>query len=162
MVIDDEYWMRHALRMARYAETQGEVPIGAVLVKENQLVAEGWNQPIILNDPTAHAEIVAIRFAANSLNNYRIPGCVLYTTLEPCLMCLGAILHARISKVVYGARDERNGDVTGDQADLVNAKIFNRRLEITGGVFQQECSKILRIFFQNRRTKEQSAQSLAI
>jgi tRNA(adenine34) deaminase len=163
MDFDDEYWMRHALRLARYAEVQGEVPVGAVLVKDNQLVAEGWNQPIMSNDPTAHAEIVVIRSAAKSLSNYRIPDCVLYTTLEPCLMCLGAILHARINKLVFGARDERNGDGgTGDQTDLINAKGFNRRLEITDGVLHQECSNVLRVFFQNRRTKERSSQTLSV
>jgi tRNA(adenine34) deaminase len=150
--VDDEYWMRKALQLAQHAESLGEVPVGAVLVKDNQLVAEGWNQPITSNDPTAHAEIVAMRRAGYELENYRIVDTVLYVTLEPCVMCAGALIHARVKRVVYGASDPKAG---ADESvfNLLRDERFNHRIEVTGGVLAEECGQMLSHFFQSIRRK---------
>lgn len=150
--IDDEFWMRKALQLAQYAESLGEVPVGAVLVKDNQLIAEGWNQPITSNDPTAHAEIVAIRKAGRQLENYRIVDTQLYVTLEPCVMCAGALIHARVARVVYGASDPKAG---ADESvfHLLRDERFNHRIDVTAGVLAQECGQLLSQFFQSKRKK---------
>jgi len=150
--VDDEYWMRKALQLAQHAESLGEVPVGAVLVKDNQLVAEGWNQPITSQDPTAHAEIVALRQAGRQLENYRIVDTVLYVTLEPCVMCAGALIHARVKRVVYGASDPKAG---ADESvfHLLQDDRLNHRIDVTGGILAEECSQMLSQFFQAKRKK---------
>lgn len=130
--------MRRALELARRAESEGEVPIGAVIVVDGEVVGEGWNRPIASSDPTAHAEIRAMRAAAAQLKNYRLPGATLYVTLEPCDMCIGAMFHARIARVVYGAVDPKK-------------KILKNNVSVTGGVLAEECGAILRGFFAARR-----------
>ena len=139
MNIDDTYWLYYAIQLAQKAETAGEVPVGAVLVKDNHMLGEGWNQPISSHDPTAHAEIVALRQAAKHIGNYRLTGTTLYVTLEPCSMCMGALLHARVDRLVFGASDPK---------DRVNHIIHSE-----GGVLEPECAIILRDFFKLRRKK---------
>lgn len=146
----DERFMREALDLARQAESCGEVPVGAVVVKEGRIVGVGFNQPIGQQDPTAHAEIAALRDAAARLGNYRLPGCELYVTLEPCVMCTGAILHARIARVVYGARDPKTG-AAGSVIDLFAQARLNHHTEVTGGVLAEECGALLSGFFAKRR-----------
>ncbi|MCG6970625.1 MAG: tRNA adenosine(34) deaminase TadA [Gammaproteobacteria bacterium] len=150
--VNDEYWMRKALQLAQHAESLGEVPVGAVLIKDNQLVADGWNRPISSHDPTAHAEIVVLRKAGHELQNYRIVDTVLYVTLEPCVMCAGALIHARVKRVVYGASDPKAG--AGESVfNILQDDRFNHRIEVTSGVLAQECSQLLSQFFQARRKK---------
>ncbi|MDF9391057.1 MULTISPECIES: tRNA adenosine(34) deaminase TadA [Methylococcus] len=146
----DEAWMRHALRLARTAEAAGEVPIGAVLVKNGEVLGEGHNQPISSHDPTAHAEIVALRAAGARLGNYRLVDTTLYVTLEPCAMCMGAILHARIGRLVFGAADPKRGAAIS-ALRLIDAEFMNHRVEVTEGVLAEECGQLLRDFFRNRR-----------
>ncbi|HWP94492.1 MAG TPA: tRNA adenosine(34) deaminase TadA [Gammaproteobacteria bacterium] len=143
-------WMRHALALARRAEREGEVPVGAVLVRDGIPVAEGWNQPIAATDPTAHAEIVALRAAALACGNYRLPDTTLYVTLEPCPMCAGALVHARVRRLVFGASDPRAG-AASTVFDIVRAEALNHRLEVTGGVLAEECGELLRRFFAAKR-----------
>lgn len=143
--------MRHALTLAARAEQAGEVPIGAVVVLEDALVAEGWNQPILAQDPTAHAEIVALRGAAVRLGNYRLPGSTLYVTLEPCVMCAGAIVQARVSRVVYGAADVQSG-AAGSVFNLLAAPELNHRADVIGGVLAEVCGQQLKVFFKQRRS----------
>ena len=146
----DDHWMRYALELARHAEKEGEVPVGALVILENQIIGEGWNQPIGLSDPSAHAEIAALRAAARCQRNYRLPGATLYVTLEPCVMCVGAIMHARIARVVYGANDPKTG-AAGSMFELLGSDKFNHRAEVTRGVLAEQCSELLRNFFQSRR-----------
>lgn len=146
----DQHWIRHALDLARRAQEEGEVPVGAVIVREDQLVAEGWNQPIEGHDPTAHAEIMALREAGVVESNYRLPGATLYVTLEPCVMCVGAIMHARIERVVYGATDPKAG-ADGSVFSLLRSKEFNHTVKVHGGVLADECGDILKAFFKARR-----------
>lgn len=148
--MSDEEWMRHALRLAQRAEQQGEVPVGAVLVKDGRCIAEAWNQPIQSNDPTAHAEIVALRKAGQTLKNYRLIDTTLYVTLEPCVMCMGAIAHARVKRLVFGAFDPKRGAVCHALA-LSDAPFLNHSVEWSGGVLEQPCSEILIDFFKARR-----------
>ncbi len=148
--LDDEFFMREALSLARAAECLGEVPVGALVVREGEIVGRGFNSPIAENDPTAHAEITALRDAARNLGNYRLPGCSLYVTLEPCAMCAGAILHARIARVVYGARDPKTG-VHGSVVDLFAVERLNHHTVVAGGVLAEECSDLLSGFFAGRR-----------
>ena len=150
--LNHEYWMRHALNLAQRAWDEGEVPVGAVLVHNNQVIGEGWNRPIGRHDPTAHAEIAALRDAARYRNNYRLPDCELFVTLEPCAMCAGAILHSRISRVVYGARDPKTG-VHGSVVDLFAVDRLNHHTEVLGGVLAEECGQLLSGFFAARRAK---------
>ena len=150
--MNDEYFMREALSQARAAECLGEVPVGAVVVCEGVIVGRGFNSPIGENDPTAHAEIAALRDAARTLENYRLPGCELFVTLEPCAMCAGAILHARIARVIYGARDLKTG-VHGSVVDLFAVERLNHHTEVLGGVLAEECSRLLSGFFAGRRVK---------
>lgn len=142
--------MRQALDQAHNAWALGEVPVGAVLVKDGQIVATGFNQPIGTHDPTAHAEIMALRAAASILGNYRLPGCELYVTLEPCAMCAGAMMHARLARVVFGASDPKTG-ACGSIVNLFSQEQLNHHTEVTGGVLIDECSAMLKDFFAARR-----------
>ena len=144
---EDEKWMQIAIQEAIKAEKEGEVPIGAVLVKDGLLIAKAHNQPISKNDATAHAEIQLIRAAGKKLKNYRLTETSLYVTLEPCAMCLGAIMHARIKRIVYGAHDPKTG-VCGSSEDLTNANCFKHKIHITGGVSERKCSQLLQTFFK--------------
>jgi tRNA(adenine34) deaminase len=146
----DESWMRRALELAKQAEELGEVPVGAVLVLDDKVVGEGWNQPIGRHDPTAHAEIIAMRQAANHLKNYRLCDCVLYVTLEPCVMCAGAMIHGRIKRLVYGATDPKAGGA-GSVFDIAGTQKLNHTVEVDGGVLADECGQILKDFFAQRR-----------
>ena len=139
--------------MARSAECLGEVPVGAVVVLDGVIVGRGFNSPIGESDPTAHAEIAALRDAARNLENYRLPGCELFVTLEPCAMCAGAILHSRIARVVYGARDPKTG-VHGSVVDLFAVERLNHHTQVEGGVLADECSRLLSGFFANRRVRK--------
>lgn len=150
--MDDDYFMREALSLARSAECLGEVPVGAVVVQDGVIVGRGFNSPIGESDPTAHAEIAALRDAARRLENYRLPGCELFVTLEPCAMCAGAILHSRIARVVYGARDLKTG-VHGSVVDLFAVDRLNHHTSVVGGVLADECSQMLSSFFAARRAK---------
>ena len=146
----DATYMGLALLEARKAWDAGEVPVGAVVVKDGVVVAAGFNQPIGRHDPTAHAEIVALRAAAEQLGNYRLPGCELYVTLEPCAMCSGAMMHARLSRVVYAAQDPKTG-VCGSVLDLFALEALNHHTEVVGGVLADQASAMLRGFFAERR-----------
>lgn len=146
----DIYYMRRALELARRAEAAGEVPIGALVVLEGEAIGEGCNQPIGANDPTAHAEIVALRAAAARCGNYRLSGATLYVTLEPCAMCAGAIVQARLARVVYGAADPKAG-AAGSVFQLLDSPALNHRAAIAGGVLAEECGEMLKRFFQARR-----------
>lgn len=148
--MNDEFYMREALSLARAAECLGEVPVGAVVVREDEIIGRGFNTPIGDSDPTAHAEIAAIRAAARAVDNYRLPGCVLYVTIEPCAMCAGAILHSRIARVVYGARDAKTG-VHGSVVDLFAVDRLNHHAIVEGGVLADECSALISGFFASRR-----------
>jgi tRNA(adenine34) deaminase len=149
--VTDEDWMRRALALAERAAAQGEVPVGAVLVLDGEAVGEGYNRPIGEHDPSAHAEIRALREAGRRLGNYRLPDTTLYVTLEPCPMCAGAAVHARVARVVFGAPDPRSG-ACGSVFDLLPSnQRFNHRSECTGGVLEAECADLLRAFFRARR-----------
>lgn len=144
--------MQKALELAHRAESQGEVPVGAVLVLNDECIAEGWNQPISLNDPSAHAEMIAIRQAGQQLNNYRLCDTTLYVTLEPCVMCAGAIVHARVARVVFGARDPKTG-AAGSVLQLLQNSSLNHHCQLTSGVLQEQCAAILSDFFSNKRNQ---------
>lgn len=146
----DEHWMRFALDAALVAEKNNEVPVGAILVKDNQLLSSANNSPISLNDPCAHAEVLAIRNAGLSLNNYRLPGTTLYVTLEPCMMCAGAMLHARIERLVFGAYDEKTG-VAGSCFDWINDEKQLHKIKVQGGVLERDCRALLQNFFKKKR-----------
>jgi tRNA(adenine34) deaminase len=147
---DDEKWMSLALEQARKAEEEGEVPVGAVLVKDGLLIAKAYNQPLSTSDPTAHAEIQLLRAAGKKLKNYRLTGTSLYVTLEPCAMCLGALMHARVEHVVFGAYDPKTG-VCGSSENLINAKCFNHKINLASGVMENESKQLLKDFFNSRR-----------
>jgi tRNA(adenine34) deaminase len=146
----DHHWMHHALRLAERARDAGEVPVGAVVVKDGQLIAEGWNRPIVDHDPSAHAEMVALRAAAGAVGNYRILDTTLYVTLEPCVMCAGAIVHARVSRLVFGAADPKSG-AAGGAVDIFTAPFVNHRVAVAGGIMADECGGLLTAFFRERR-----------
>lgn len=146
----DVYWMRHALALAARAEAEGEVPVGAVVVRGDELLGEGWNRPVALKDPTAHAEMLALREAAQKAGDYRLGGTTLYVTLEPCPMCAAAIAHARVARLVFGAWDPRQG-AAGSVFNLVTARELNHRVDSLGGVLSEECGAILKNFFATRR-----------
>jgi len=148
--------MRQALSQAHNAWALGEVPVGALVVKDGQVIATGFNQPIGSQDPTAHAEVMALRAAASMLGNYRLPGCELYVTLEPCAMCVGAIIHARISRVVFGAPDPKTG-ACGSVINLFEHGKLNHHASISGGVMADECGTLLREFFAERRNGRNAA-----
>ncbi len=148
----DIHFMTWALELAQRAEADGEVPVGAVLVREGKIIGEGWNRPIGAHDPTAHAEIQALRDAGAKAGNYRLPGSTLYVTLEPCPMCASALIHARVERVVFGAYDPKGG-AAGSVFDLLPPdERFNHRLECVGGVMEQACGDLLRAFFRARRS----------
>lgn len=156
---DHEHWMRHALALAQHAAAAGEVPVGAVVVKDGQIVGEGANAPLSGNDPTAHAEVLALRAAAHKLGNYRLEGCTLYVTLEPCTMCSGAMLHARVDGVVYGASEPKTG-AAGSVLDVFGYPQLNHHTQVLRGVLAQECAAVMADFFQQRRAAHK-AQALA-
>lgn len=147
----DRAFMAHALMLARQAEAAGEVPIGAVLVHGDRVIGEGFNQPISRSDPTAHAEIVALRDAGRALGNYRLPGTTLYVTLEPCCMCAGALIHARVDNVVFGAGDPKSGAAGGRFDLLPSDDRFNHHTGCVGGLMERECADLLQTFFRARR-----------
>lgn len=146
----DESYLQLALEQGRLAAEAGEVPVGAVIVYDGEVIATGQNYVLRTLDPTAHAEIVALRAAALHLNNYRLTGCELYTTLEPCSMCAGAMIHARISRLVYGAADPKAG-AAGSVLEVVNHPQLNHQMQVTSGAFAEECGELLRSFFRERR-----------
>ena len=147
--LQDVNWMRHALKLAKRAYDLDEVPVGAVLVKNNQAIGEGYNEPIASKDPTAHAEILAIRSASSQVGNYRLPGTTLYVTLEPCAMCVGAIVHSRIQRLVFGASEPKAGAVKTN--GLIDMEFFNHRVVWDSGVLQEECGLLVQEFFLSRR-----------
>jgi tRNA(adenine34) deaminase len=148
--LGDADYMRRALLLAQRAADEGEVPVGALLVLDNEVIAEGWNRPIATHDPTAHAEIVALRAAAQALRNYRLSAATLYATLEPCPMCMGAVLNARLARLVFGAWDS-NAGACGSVIDLPREPRLTHRLDVYGGVCSEESAALLRQFFESRR-----------
>ena len=146
----DEKWMKIAIDEAHLAMNENEIPVGAVLVQDNKLIVQAHNRPIKNNDPTSHAEIELLRKAGEKLQNYRLPKTTLYVTLEPCAMCFGAMIHARIERVVFGASDFKSG-VCGSTIDLSSESIFNHQVSVSGGVLEHECKNILQSFFKLRR-----------
>lgn len=151
-VSDDLTFMRQALAQARVAQAAGEVPVGAVVVRAGVVMGSGYNAPISRQDPSAHAEIAALREAAQHLGNYRLPGCTLYVTLEPCAMCVGAMLHARIERLVYGASDPKTG-ACGSVVNLFGEPRLNHHTSLSTGVLKDECGRVLRDFFAAKRAK---------
>ncbi len=146
----DVYWMQQALRLAEQASEQDEVPVGSLIIREEELIGSGWNRPISSCDPTAHAEIIALRDAARRVGNYRLAGTTLYVTLEPCLMCAGAMVHARIERLVFGAYDPKRGAVNST-SKAFETQGLNHRIECTGGLLQSTCVEQLQNFFRVRR-----------
>jgi tRNA(adenine34) deaminase len=149
---DDERFMREALALAREGALRGEVPVGAVLVAGSSVIGEGFNQPISGSDPTAHAEVVAIRDAGRRVHNYRLPGTTMYVTIEPCQMCVGALVHGRVARVVYGAREPKSGAVESAMRAHEHPSL-NHRLAVTGGVLEEECRLVIQRFFEERRLR---------
>ncbi len=148
--MSDSAWMGEALELAARAEAEGEVPVGALLVRDGEVIGSGWNRTIAAHDPTAHAEILALRAAGAATSNYRLPGSTLYVTLEPCAMCVGAMIHARVERLVFGAHDPKTG-AAGGRFDLLRHPAHNHVMECVGGVMAEECGEILRAFFRARR-----------
>lgn len=146
----DEHWMQLALEQTRLAAANGEVPVGALLVKDNELITSGFNQPISSCDPSAHAEIVVLRAAAQKLANYRLSGTTLYVTIEPCTMCVGAMIHARVERLVFGAPEPRAGAVVST-ARLLEGTQFNHRITVVGGVLAEQCAAVMQQFFREKR-----------
>ncbi|BBN80758.1 tRNA-specific adenosine deaminase [Pseudoalteromonas sp. A25] len=153
----DQYWMSQALMYADKAELQNEIPVGAVVVKDDQLIAAGWNQSICNHDPSAHAEMQAIRKAGQALENYRLVDCTLYVTLEPCPMCAGLLVHSRLKRVVFGAKDAKTG-AAGSIMNIVREPQLNHQLEVTEGVLADECAEKLSAFFRRRRKEIKEAK----
>jgi tRNA(adenine34) deaminase len=147
---EDEGWMREAFAEAEIAASVGEVPVGAVVIRNGEILGRGLNRPIQDSDPTAHAEIMALRAAAIAVNNYRLPGTTVFVTLEPCAMCMGAMLHARVARVVFGAYDEKSG-AAGSVLDLSDNRKLNHQLEVNGGLLADQCGALLQNFFKGRR-----------
>jgi tRNA(adenine34) deaminase len=157
--LKDQQFMQHALLLAQRAESQGEVPVGAVVVLDGTIIGEGWNQPIGQRDPTAHAEIVALRDAASKVGNYRLPQTTLYVTLEPCPMCAGAIVHARVARVVYAADDPKGG-AAGSVFDMLPTdERFNHYVAVKGGVLQQHATELLKTFFRRKRIEQKNGSN---
>ncbi|NIB43997.1 tRNA adenosine(34) deaminase TadA [Pseudomaricurvus alkylphenolicus] len=159
-VKDDTYWMERALDLAARAESLGEVPVGALVVLDGEIIGEGWNQPISGCDPTAHAEIIALRAAARHQNNYRLPGAFLYVTIEPCTMCAGAIIHSRIERVVFAATEPKAGAVVSN-GNLFEQPQFNHQVEYVGGVLAEKASEGIQAFFKRRREELKVARKAA-
>lgn len=149
----DEYWMQEAILLAEQAAQAGEVPVGAVVVFEGRIIGTGYNRPIALHDPSAHAEVIALRDAARQQQNYRLNGCELYVTLEPCLMCAGAMMHARLARVIFGAFDYKTG-VCGSLFNIFDNLSLNHHTQVTGGVLQPQCSAQISQFFAQRRAQK--------
>ena len=147
--------MRRALRLAEKARERGEVPVGAVVVAQGEVIGEGFNQPITLQDPSAHAEMLALRAAAKHIGNYRLQGASLYVTIEPCMMCCGAMVHARISRLVFAAREPRAGAVVSN-AQLLENRWLNHRVQVVEGVLAEPCGELMRAFFRERRRERSS------
>jgi len=152
MSADHEQWMSKALDLAKSAEKAGEVPVGAVIVRDGQIIGEGYNQPIGSSDPTSHAEIMALRDAAGNEKNYRLPDATLYVTIEPCTMCVGALIHARIGTIVFGAREPRAGALVSN-LQLHEQQFYNHRPSISEGILAEECGQLISDFFTARRSK---------
>ena len=148
----DKFYMARALELAAQAGAAGEVPVGALLVKNGEVVGEGYNQPISSCDPTAHAEVVALRNAAAHLDNYRLTGCDLYVTIEPCTMCVGAMIHARVSRIIFGAKEPRAGALTS-QLQLLDNSHFNHSISWQGGVLEEDCGQLISEFFRRKRNQ---------
>lgn len=149
-MLNDEHWIRHALKLAERAQEEGEVPVGAVQVLNDEIIGEGWNRPIAAHDPTAHAEIIALRAGAEKLGNYRLNDTTLYVTLEPCIMCAGAMVHARIKRLVFGASDPKAGAIVS-VFNILDSGRLNHRVEYVGGILADECGGMLSRFFEARR-----------
>ena len=147
---EDEKWMKIAISEANLAVNKGEIPVGAILIQDGKLIAKAHNKPILNHDPTAHAEVEVLRKAGKKLKNYRLARSTLYVTLEPCIMCLGAIMHARIERIVFGASDPKTG-VCGSKTDLTSESFFTHKVKVDGGVLEEENKKILQSFFKSRR-----------
>lgn len=154
-MLNDEHWIRHALKLAERAQQEGEVPVGAVLVLNGEIIGEGWNRPIAAHDPTAHAEIMALRAGAEKLGNYRLNDTTLYVTLEPCVMCAGAMVHARIKRLVFGASDPKAGAIKS-VFNILDSTRLNHRVEYVGGILAEECGGMLSQFFEARRKNSSS------
>jgi len=158
MHTQDEYWMQQAIQLAQKAAEEDEVPVGAIIVKNNQLISEGWNQSIQSHDPSAHAELMAIRSAGQALNNYRLIDTTMYVTLEPCSMCVGAMIHARVSRLVFGAADLKTG-ATGSAINLIHDSIHNHKIDVLGGVMEAESKRLLQAFFKHKRTLKKAGKN---
>lgn len=158
--IDDSYWMELALEYALKAQALNEIPVGAVVVKDNKLIAAGYNRSITDNDPSAHAEMIAVREAGKVLNNYRLIDCTLYVTLEPCSMCAGLLVHSRINRLVFGASDAKTGSA-GSIMNLLQEPRLNHQVEVSGGVLAQQCGNTISEFFKNRRAQIKAAKKAA-
>ncbi len=152
-MITDEEWMQQAFQLAKKSEGQGEVPVGAIIVYQNEIIGKGWNQPILLHDPTAHAEIIALREAGEKIHNYRLLESTMYVTLEPCAMCAGAIVQARISRLVYAVEDKKTG-ACGGVFNIVQTEELNHSVEITKGILERECQTLIKNFFKEKRLKK--------
>jgi len=150
MSIADELWMEEALREAHHALAMGEVPVGAIVVRDGRIVGRGWNRPVAANDPTAHAEVLAIREAGQDIGNYRLLDCDLYVTVEPCAMCAGAITHARIRRLIYGAEDAKAGAVHS-MLQVLNHPKLNHKVEVSSGVLAARCMDLVQTFFREKR-----------
>ncbi|MBL1141837.1 MAG: tRNA adenosine(34) deaminase TadA [Proteobacteria bacterium] len=148
-----EKWMQRAFKLAEKAKSQDEVPVGAVIVLEDKIIGEGWNQPISANDPAAHAEIIALRNAGNNIGNYRLPDATMYVTLEPCAMCAGAIVHARLAKLIYATDDPKTG-ACGSIFNLLQTEELNHKVEIEKGILEEECRTLIQDFFKVKRIKK--------
>lgn len=157
-MVDDEYWMKQALQLAEAAQANHEVPVGAVIVLNDEIIGQGANKPISSCDPTAHAEIQAIRSACLAMNNYRLPDATLYVTLEPCSMCAGAIVHARLKRVVFGAFEPKSGAVES-QSCFFDAKFLNHKVQVTGGVLAEIAAQQMSDFFQLRRKRKKEIKT---
>jgi len=155
--LNDQHFMQRAFELAQQAEQYDEIPVGAVVVYQGKIIGEGFNQSILLNDPSAHAEMIAIRQAGKHLNNYRMLDCTLYVTLEPCPMCAGLLVHSRINRLVYASPDLKTG-AAGSSFNLVNNELLNHQIEVTDGVMKAQCSQLLSAFFKRRRNEKKAAK----
>ena len=149
----DEEWMQHAFQLAKKSEEHDEVPVGAIIVYQNEIIGEGWNQPILSHDPTAHAEIIALKNAGEKIGNYRLSESSMYVTLEPCVMCAGAIVHARIAKLVFAVEDEKTG-ACGSVFNLVQAEELNHHVEVEKGILEKQCQTRIQDFFKEKRLRK--------
>lgn len=156
---EDQYFMQRAFELAQQAEQHDEIPVGAVVVLQGEIIGEGFNQSILLNDPSAHAEMIAIRQAGKHLNNYRLLECTLYVTLEPCPMCAGLLVHSRIKRLVYASPDLKTG-AAGSTFNLVDNEQLNHQITVTDGIMKEQCSQLLSTFFKRRRNEKKQLKKL--